>query len=294
MQFHKPSTFSLVILGSIIFITVISGYLVKTLSDAKIITLPTLPSFSLPRPSLPTSNNQTSYNPSDYILAITSSVNNVYGTVDSINSQTIKVKLIDSSATPPKDAFATFQTNDSVQVNRRNLAIPYLLKQLDPNSSTQIPAKLSDIRKGDFVGVFTDSDIRLKKTHLASSILILQKPYSIDGTITKINGNRITVNGKYNSQEIATDQIVRDYDVEISSTTEISAKLASSGAEKPIALDSSVLEIGQFVSVYTDVDVSANTKFKALLIVPNLPPTFGQPATVSPSVPPAPEVEPNP
>lgn len=157
-------------------------------------------------------------------MAITQPVTSIYGKVDSVDGSDIILTVISTSGE---------ETNISLRVSVTDETV--ISQQPDPNSSLQIPPPagstpmptVDSIQEGDMLTVTVKDDLRVLTGAAisAQSVVIASKVQVLEGVITGIDGNVITIRGRNMSQPFIvalpgeTNQ--KQYEISIVGTTDI-------------------------------------------------------------------------
>lgn len=252
--------------------------------------------------------------PASNLLLLTNPVNSFSGKVDKVEqgavvvsqqftlAQNIAPATTTKDGKPPVVATPVTKTltfivkvTQNTQINQPIASIPYLIKTVQPSPPPK--GTLKDIKVGQQVSIFTNTDLRMLKTNEfeASSIQLPPIANSISGKLASIKGNVLTVKAippqpplQPGSTPTAPKEV--NYTVTVTDNTEISrygqAEPPKEGtAPKPPApekLDLSDLKEDMQVTVYTNVDTVANQKITALRIEPFIVITLPPVAPISP------------
>ena len=176
--------------------------------------------------------------------------------------------------------------SDKTPIGQLPPTVPYLIKKSPPSQVKRVVLK--DIRVGQFVTLTSSTDLRLAKTNVFEPTSVTVRPKSIilDGTIVQISKNILILQAK--PQIILpkifgitpSPAIEKEYTILVSASTEISKK--NSAALRQDNLDSNItptsfvpiivpfsdLKKDMRVIIFTQEDVTLQTKVTALLIVP--------------------------
>lgn len=235
------------------------------------------------------------------ILYLTNPVTTFSGTIDAVHGNTITVSqemtLTQSLTAPanPSQAPAKPQTkkitysvlvNDKTIINQSPETIPYLFKQVPVGTASAVPAmtgnlQINDLKTGQFITINSTTDLRtlLGNQFTATLINVSSKTFFINGKITNINAQEITVLGTTSSINMANNANLlqptkeKEYTIVANQDTEISSINSSADLTKisqPIKYSFSDLKANQQVMVYTNDDPGTTNKATALLIRPIL------------------------
>ncbi len=238
-------------------------------------------------------------NVSKDILYITNPVTNFNGKIDKIQgneiwvsqSVTLPVTSTPETLTDPKKQTAiptpatkviTFKVkiNDKTNISRAPVFVPYLIKKVEP----VMPPKLSvkDLKVGQNITLNTSTDLRTANNNemLATGIQLPPISNSINGRIVKIAGNTVTIKAVPPMQpgQSTEGPKEQEYAIEVNQNTEISrysqpepvkeGEVAVPKPPTPETVKVTDLVVDMQITVFTDVDVTTNTKLTALRIEP--------------------------
>lgn len=165
--------------------------------------------------------------------------------------------------------------------------IPYVFPNNTATSSahSKDPSFSSkDLKPNQEISAYSNDDLRTLKLNEFEASLIMIQPIinTVYGKITKIKGSVIYLKGSppnlYNSTQ-STSLSENEYIVTVTPRTEIS-NLSKEGKGVKFSLDD--LKIGNYISVFTEVDTRSMFTFEALRI---------EPAPASPIIPPIPPIK---
>ncbi len=184
---------------------------------------------------------------------------------------------------PPKTIKYKVKITGNTIITRPPLNIPYLF---NTQSVAPKPTSINDIKEGEYATAMFPQDLRLSKSSEinAISISLLPIPNVINGKITAVKQNILTVDGSPSPTSPENSSIVeihKTYKVNVTDKTEISRytppDLRSSHPmeakkERFLLKD---LALNMPIVVYTDVDVTTNDNINALRIEPvtDVPPS---------------------
>lgn len=245
------------------------------------------------------------------ILEITQPVMNFSGQVDSINGDTLTVTqtintlpimpppgTAETETPKPKTITYKVKVSDQTMITRQNVipAIPVVNASGSANITPPMTQLGIDaIQEGDYVSVMTNEDLRTinSDSFTAVSISLAPAQTSLQGQITEVNGETVTVTGmptlipgvvpypaQYQLKIVDDSTLVR---VAGTNRTDISA---------------ADLAVNQTVNVSTKQPVRANqvmeiAEIQVMDTMSTMPPINPAPITDTPSVaPPAPDLQP--
>lgn len=237
---------------------------------------------------------------SQQVLQLTEPVHTVYGSITDVSSKQISILQTlypsENSQQETKTTSYSFAVSDKTDIRKASYSIPYLFITPTPYMTDKL--NLSFLSKGMYVSITSDKDLRTaeKNPVLATNILILPPFGRVSGTLTKIEGNKITVKGiPYRLAPYPNDQQQAENTFEflVNDATEISRNNPSLDVYKPNIperVELTKLPLGSSLTVFTDTDVTVTKLATALRI--RLP--IVAPSTSSPSVTslPTPEISP--
>ncbi len=271
----KLDPLNLVIIGAVVVAVGIGGYLYFVIAK------PTLPSLSYVSP---------------YILDFTTPSYAFSGKVTKVSTQSFTVtKVIDNTSQAPvavrtgriepnsklspapiKKVSLQVKMTDKTQVNKDPQVIPYLFGQIPAEAKNQ-NAQKPNMVVGDLVTVNTQNDIRTTNPNslVASSIDIFTQPFRIDGIVSSVQGNTITLNGTYAGTTLSNliqggQPTPKDYTIKIASDTQIGQAgpiTPGKPGSRDVHLNAQDIAMGSRLTVYSDQDVSVETTINARVIV---------------------------
>jgi hypothetical protein len=197
------------------------------------------------------------------ILYLTDPAHYFSGVVEKIEGNTI---LVSSPSSQQKKISFTVKISDKTTITRNPPDIPFSF--ITPKPPVEQKLTIKDIKIGENITVRTDEDLRTfsQNQFEATSITLPDRTKTLQGKITNVGTDRITMIAETNKKE---------YAVMLTADTEISYLLPpdpldKDQIQKPVKLAISDLKKDMSVVVYTDVDLEKVQIFTTLRIEPIL------------------------
>lgn len=158
----------------------------------------------------------------------------------------------------------------NTEIEKRPIPIPYLFKK----SVQSNKVAFNTLQSGQDVVVYgyrTDKSFQID----ATKIEILPPPNAIQGTITNIQNNKISMRGKPFPSLGAVNSVLKSYNVDINTETEISYYLPLSTEDPSLPPEKKKITVSDLkkdmkIVIYTDVDVNTHQTFSAFRIDPQM------------------------